>query len=225
MISSSIVMIIVSFIVAESNNFKKKNFTEVYALLSFVFWFIAEILYGLVNYIPASVAYPSSADIFYLLGYFLFIGYVYKLNKFYKLETRIVLSSIITFSLFVFYFLYVSINLFHIYEEEENTLSVILSFLYPILDIYIAAISFLYYFRVKTISLNNEHKTWIFIAFGFVLFFIGDFIFGYNFIFRIDQNILNSFNLYFNMGYTMFGVSFLLKYGLLSYFATKYKNA
>lgn len=207
--------------ITKSKEIKNKKFTEVFVIASFISWFIAEVLYGLVNYIPNSIVYPSSADIFYLIGYVFFILYLYKLNKIYKLEIKIIISSIITFSLFIFYFLFISFNIFHIFNQDDDTLSIVLSFLYPILDAYIAIIGIFYYFQVKTISLAKEHISWIFVSIFGILFFIGDFIYGYRIIIHIDETLLNFFNIYFNVGYTLMGISFLIKYKYVFYFPAR----
>lgn len=220
-ISSSAVIFVILVLVNKINHVKKKNATELYVLAFAIFWCIGEILYGLVNYIPESITYPSSADLFYLIGYAFFIIYLYKLNKVYKLKTRIIISFLITISWFIFYFLYVSVNIFHIYEWEGNTFSIVLSFLYPILDIYIA-VTALYFFQAKTISLAKEHVSWIFVVIFGMISFIGDFIYGYRMIINIDESFLNLYNLYFNIAYTMIGTSFLIIYKHIIYFPTKY---
>lgn len=235
-ISSSINILVIFLFIKKSNIFQKdqkkrseekreekqkaksNNFSELLVLTSFFSWFFAELLYGLNGYIPNSIVYPSSADIFYVLGYVFFIAYLHWINKIYKLESRVVISSIITISLFIFYFIYVSFNIFRIFETNDNILSLILSFLYPILDAYIAVIAILYYFKVKTISLAGEHISWIFVTACFVLFFIGDFIYGYNFMMKINDSFLKFFNLYYNIGYTLLGVSFLIRYGYCIFF-------
>lgn len=229
MISSSIIILIIVVLIkkskfpAKSKKEKiKKIKTDLFLIMSFIVWFIAEVLYGLISYIPNSIVYPSSADVFYVLGYIFFIVYLHQLNKIYKLNSRIVISFIITISLFILYFLYTSFYIFHIFEMTDSILSTVLSFLYPILDAYIVVIALLYYFHVKTISLKGEHISWIFIASGFILFFIGDFTYGYNFMIKIDDTFLRFFNLYYNIGYTIFGISFLIRYKKIVYFSTKY---
>lgn len=203
---------------------KKTMMAELLVISTFLSWFIAEILYGLVNYIPQSIVYPSSADLFYVMGYVFFIMYLYQRNKIYKLQIRIILSSIITLSLFIFYFLYVSFVIFHIFDLGNDTLSIVLSFLYPILDAYIAIIAILYYFQVKIISLDNEHASWLFVSLCGIMFFIGDFIYGYGFILNTKEYPINFFNLYYNIGYSFLGIAYLLKFKYAYHFSSKYEK-
>lgn len=67
-ISSSAVIFVILVLVNKINHVKKKNATELYVLAFAILWCIGEILYGLVNYIPESITYPSSVDLFYLIG-------------------------------------------------------------------------------------------------------------------------------------------------------------
>lgn len=225
MFSSFILIpIVLTLIRKRSKYFKNIGRAELFVISSFVAWFIAEILYGLISYIPDSTTYPSSADILYVTGYGLFMAYLYQRNKVYKLETGVIVSSLVTYSLFIFYFLYLSFAIFHIFNKDDNAVIIILSFIYPILDIYIALIGLFFYFQVKRISLENEHLIWIFVAaFGF-LSFTGDSLYSYKFLFDINDGLINFFNLCYNIGYSLLGIAYLIKCKHAYHFSTKYES-
>jgi hypothetical protein len=85
-----------------------------------------------------------------------------------------------------------------------------LVFAYPIFDLLIIISGFLYYFREKEISLNKGYLSWLlFSAFGF-FFFIADVIFGFDDLFGFSQDD-HLFDLFFNIGYLMLGISVLTR--------------
>lgn len=200
------------FILKYSNSIGKINNRELFILLSFSCWFIAEILYGYINGYLQIDAYPSFADLFYVMGYIFFFAFLWLMNKVYKIELAYILSAIITFSLVAFYILYVSIFVYDIHSFSGSEADLTLLFVYPIVDLFIVMGSIIFYLRGRTISLNKEHNFWIFISMGGIIFFVADVIFGFNDLFRIlsDENIYLS-DLFYNLGYLLFGIAFIVR--------------
>jgi hypothetical protein len=209
---SSFFLIILSLIVVGKNKIliKKFDISQISILLSIVFWFLGEVIYGY-NYSVLKIdPFPSLSDMFYLMGFILLFYYFYNINKVYKLETGIIISSIITLSFLVVYFLYLSIFVFNFYSVEGNDLEIFIIFIYPIFDAYIIIISILYYFQEKKITLTREFVSWIFIlAFG-ICFIIGDSLYGYYTLFYSRDNI-HWMDLFFNLAYTMLGIGILVR--------------
>lgn len=206
------------FILKYSNSIGKINNRELFILLSFSCWFIAEILYGYINGYLQIDAYPSFADLFYVMGYIFFFAFLWLMNKVYKIELAYILSAIITFSLVAFYILYVSIFVYDIHSFSGSEADLTLLFVYPIVDLFIVMGSIIFYLRGRTISLNKGHNFWIFISMGGIIFFVADVIFGFNDLFRIlsDENTYLS-DLFYNLGYLLFGIAFIVRISYLAF--------
>lgn len=208
--SGVITGLLIIFFLKANETLDKIDESTVFFLLTFVCWFIAESLYGYFSGLLRIDAYPSVADAFYLVGYLFLILFLGQMNKLYKIELGYVISTLVTVSLFVFYVLYVSIFIFEIYTFSGNLLDLTLLFIYPIFDLFIIVGAVMYYFRGKAISINKGHYFWIFVAAAGVFFFIADLIFGYNDLFNFLENV-NLFDLFYDIGYSLFGVAFIIK--------------
>jgi hypothetical protein len=216
-LSSGILAILVLiFILKYTSSIGNINKSELSFLLTFSSWFIAEILYGHINGYLQIDAYPSYADVFYLIGYIFYFAFLWLMNKIYKIELAYILSAIITFSLVAFYILYVSIFVYEIYSFSGSAIDLTLLFVYPMVDLFIVMGSIMFYLRGRTISLNKGHNFWILIALGGLVFFVADVIFGFDDLFNIltDENIYLS-DLFYNVGYLLFGIAFILRISYL----------
>jgi hypothetical protein len=94
-------------------------------------------------------------------------------------------------------------------------MDLILLFVYPIFDLFVAVGAVMFYFRGKAISIGKEYNFWIFISAGALCFFIADLIFGYNDLFGFLENA-TELDLLYVVGYLLFGVAFIvnIKYTL-----------
>jgi hypothetical protein len=211
-INTTLIMI---YFLKNTSTINKTDKSALLFLLTFVGWFIAEFLYGYYDGILEIDAYPSVADVFYLLGYlflFLALGFI---SKLYKIELGYIISTMVTFSLFVFYVLYISIFIFEIYTFGGDMIDFILLYVYPIFDLFIVVGAVIFYFRGKTISIDKEYNFWIFVATAAFFFFIADLIFGYNDLFNFLEYI-TQLDILYSVGYLLFGVAFIvnIKYTL-----------
>lgn len=189
-------------------------------LLCLVCWFIAETLFGLVGGYLKIDYYPSFADIFYITGNIFLIIFLVLMNRTFKIELEFIVSSIVTFSLVLLYVLYISIFIFEIYTFDGNPLDLILLYTYPIMDIFIMIGSFVYFYRGRSISLDNEYYYLIFISLSGFFFFIADLSFVYNDLFGIaDIDLL--FDLLYGAGYCMIGIAIIIR---LNYSIKKMKD-
>ena len=139
-------------------------------LFSFSCWFIAESLFGYYSGIVGINPYPSIADLFYCVGYLFFIVLLGILNKTYKIELSLIISTLNTFSLFAFYVLYISIFVFNLYTIKGDLVNLILTFIYPFVDLFVIIGGAVYYFREKDISLSKEYLSWAFVSIGGLFF-------------------------------------------------------
>lgn len=195
---------------------KSKNSQHVFDKIYFfilsavVCWFIAESLYGYYDGLLHIDAYPSLADLFYLVGSIFFILFFYSLNRAYKIESGIIISALITFSLFIIYFLYLAIFIFEIYQISNDVGALVLLFIYPVFDTLIILASTAYFLRGKNISLKREYNFWIFFAFFGFMFLVADLAFGFNDLFNvIDTN--RFLDIFYNIGYIMLGIALIIK--------------
>jgi hypothetical protein len=205
-----VTFLIIIFIQKSTNSIRDIHKTYLFILSSLLCWLTAEFLYAYYDGFLRIDAYPSFADCFYLTGYIFFILYLYLLNKSYKIELGFIISALVTFSLFVIYILYISIFIFEIYTFSNDIIGLILLFSYLVLDAFIILVAIAYYLRGRSISLNKGHNYWILIAsFGF-LFFIADFLFGFNDLFKIIYTT-GFFDLLYNVGYIVLGICIIIK--------------
>ena len=181
-----------------------------FILSSLVCWLTAEFLYGYYDGFLRIDAYPSFADCFYLIGYIFFVLYLYLLNKSYKIELGFIISALVTLSLFVIYILYISIFIFEIYTFSNDVIGLILLFSYPVLDAFIILVAIAYYLRGRSISINKGHNYWILIALFGLLFFIADFLFGFNDLLKIIDTT-RFLDLLYNAGYIVLGICIIIK--------------
>ncbi|WP_458718781.1 hypothetical protein [Candidatus Nitrosocosmicus sp. R] len=183
---------------------------QLFLLLSFVCWFLAEAIFGYYSGVLNTDPYPSIADIFYLTGYIFFVLLLWRLNKTYKIELSIFISLLVTFFLISFYVLYISVFIFDVYSLSGNFIDLMLVFAYPIFDLFIIISGVLYYFREKEISLNKGYLSWLlFSACGF-FFLLANVIFGFDDLFGFSQDN-HLFDLFFNIGYLMLGIAVLTR--------------
>lgn len=202
--------LIVIYFLKNTSTLDKIDKSALLFLLTFVCWFIAELLYGYYDGFLGIDAYPSVPDVFYLCGYlflFLFLGFM---NKLYKIELGYIISSLVTFSLFVFYVLYISIFIFEIYTFSGDVMDLTLLFSYPIFDLFIVVGAVMFYFRGKAISIGKEYNFWIFVSAAAFFFFIADLIFGYNDLFGFLESVYK-LDLLYDVGYLLFGIAFIIK--------------
>jgi hypothetical protein len=179
-------------------------------LLCLVCWFIAETLFGYIGGYLKIDYYPSFADLFYLTGNIFLIVFLVLLNRTFKIELEFIVSLLVTFSLILFYILYVSIFVFEIYTLDDNVIDLILLFVYPIMDIIIMVGSLAYFFRGKSISLDNEYYYLIFISLSGLFFFMADLSFVYNDLLGITVIDL-VFDLLYGAGYFMIGIVIIIR--------------
>jgi hypothetical protein len=207
--------LIIIYFLKNTSTLNKTDQSALLFLLTFFCWFTAEFLYGYYDGILGIDAYPSVADVFYLLGYLLFFLALGFISKLYKIELGYIISTLVTFSLFVFYVLYISIFIFEIYTFSGGIIDFILLFVYPIFDLFIVIGAVMFYFRGKAISIDKEHNFWIFVAAAAFFFFIADLIFGYNDHFNFLENA-TELDILYSVGYLLFGVAFIvnIKYTL-----------
>ena len=208
--SGAVLWIIIVFIYKSGNSLTKITRVQLLLFVSFVCWFTAEVLFGYYNGILDVDAYPSTADIFYTAGYIFFIFLLCTLNRTYKIELTIIVSAIVTFALFAFYVLYLSVFIFEVYKFTGNSIDLLLTFSYPILDLFIIVGSIVYYIREKEISLNKEYLSWLFIAACGLSFFIADVIFGFKDLFDLSTTS-NTADLFFNWGYLLLGAGLITR--------------
>ncbi|HKO64764.1 MAG TPA: hypothetical protein VJU13_06150 [Candidatus Nitrosocosmicus sp.] len=210
-ISCGIAVYLIFFLVRRSgNSILHMDKVQLFLFLSFVSWFSAEAMFGYYSGVLKTDPYPSMADIFYLAGYIFIVLLLWSLNKAYKIEISVFVSLLVTFSLIAFYVLYVSVFIFNVYSLSGSIIDLMLVFAYPIFDLLIIISGFLYYFREKEISLNKGYLSWLlFSAFGF-FFFLADVIFGFDDLFGFSQDD-HLFDLFFNIGYLMLGISVLTR--------------
>jgi len=202
--------LIIIFLLKNTNTLDNIDKSSLFFLLTFVCWFIAEILSGYYSGFLQIDAYPSVADVFYLVGYLFLILFLGNMNKLYKIELGYIISTLVTFSLFVFYVLYVSIFIFEVYTFSGSVIELTLLFVYPIVDLFIVVGAVMYYFKGKSISINKGYNFWIFISAAGFFFFIADLLFVYNDLFNFLENA-NLFDLFYDIGYVLFGVAFIVK--------------
>lgn len=132
------------------------------------------------------------------------------MNKLYKIELKYIISTLVTFSLFVLYVLYVSIFIFEVYTFSGSVIELTLLFVYPIVDLFIVVGAVMYYFRGKSIYINKGYNFWIFISAAGFSFFMADLIYIYNDLFNFQENA-NLFDLFYDIGYVLFGIAFIVK--------------
>lgn len=202
--------LIIIFYLKSTNTLENIDKSSLFFLLTFVCWFIADILFGFYSGFLRIDTYPSVADVFYLAGYLFLILFLGFMNKLYKIELGYIISTLVTFSLFVFYVLYVSIFIFEIYTFSGSVIDLTLLFVYPIFDLSIVVGAVMYYFRGKAISINRGYNFWIFVSAAGFVFFIADLIFVYNDLFNFLENV-NLVDLFYDIGYLLFGVAFIVK--------------
>jgi len=154
--------------------------------------------------------YPSIADLFYITGNIFFILFIVLLNRTFKIELVFVVSSLATFSMLTFYILYVSIFVFEVYTFGGNLLDLLLLFTYPITDLFIMVGSLVYFYRGRSISLDNEYYYLIFISASGFFFFISDLSFGYYDLIGITATDL-LFDLFYGVGYFMIGMAITIR--------------
>jgi hypothetical protein len=214
--SGVIAGLVLIFILKYSSSMGNINKSELFFLLTLSCWFTAEILYGYLNGYLQIDAYPSFADVFYILGYMFFISFLWFMNRIYKIELAYILSAIITFSLIIFYVMYIAIFVYEVYTFSGSVIDLTLLFVYPIVDLFIVLGSIMFYFRGRTISINKGHNFWIFISAAGLIFFIADVIFGFNDLFKFlsEEDIYLS-DLFYNIGYLLFGIAFILRISYL----------
>ncbi|MDN5846144.1 MAG: hypothetical protein L0H53_07705 [Candidatus Nitrosocosmicus sp.] len=183
---------------------------QLFLLLSFVCWFLAEAMFGYYRRVLNTDQYLSMADIFYFAGYIFLILLLWRLNKTYKIELSIFVSLLVTFFLFAFYVLYISVFIFNLYSLRGDFVDLILVFAYPFFDLFIIISGVQYYFREKDISLNKEYLSWLLISACGFFFFLADIIFGFNDLFGFTQDD-HLFKLFFNVGYLILGIAIMTR--------------
>ena len=223
--SGILAVLVLIFILKHTSSIGNINKSELFFLLTFSSWFTAEILYGYINGYLQIDAYPSYADVFYLIGYIFFLVFLWLMNKIYKIELAYILSAIVTFSLVAFYIMYISIFVYEIYVFTGSIIDLTLLFIYPMVDLFIVMGSIMFYLRGRTISLNKGHNFWIFISVGGLVFFVADIIFGFNDVFGIlsNENFYLS-DLFYNVGYLLLGIAFVVRISYLVFSDKKNSN-
>jgi hypothetical protein len=144
------------------------------------------------------------------LGYlflFLFLAFI---NKFYKLELGFIDSTLVTFSLFVFYVLCIFIFILEIYTFSGEPIDLTLLFVCPIFDLFLMVGAVMFYFRGRSIFIDEEYNFWILVSTAAFCFFIADLVFGYNDLFAFLVNV-SQLDLLYNVSYLFFGVAYVIK--------------
>ncbi len=183
-------------------------------LIGIVFYFAAETIYGIFDFVlklDADELFPTIADWFWLVGYIpIFMGLALLTNRYRKSgfpmgsikRQTLTMSAILILFLLVIWFVLVPIL-------NDNTLTVIEKFFYlfyPIADLLIVTPALLLVLITSLYGKGLISKPWKLLAFGFVIFTIADLLYSY-----LDFNSLYSsgsvIDIGWNVGYLLIALA------------------
>lgn len=153
--------------------------------------------------------FPSIADIFYLLGYpLLFFGLIKQVNL-NKVEIPIKEKNVIltiTLAVTILSFVIMILPIIQSYDAEELTfLELVITVLYPILDIILTPIAFIIFFKFKG---GEFGKSWFLISLGFIIMIAADLVYGFE-AYLVWDNAFFIYDQLYNLSYFLYAIGAL----------------
>lgn len=141
-----------------------------------VLWFLGEAIWAIYTLVlNVEIPYPSVTDVFWLVGYVpLFLGLFLYVKTFASVLSRRMLSTVIIVVLVSSAL--VTAPLIASIGTEEDTVTMIANFAYPLLDLLLLAASLL---GIVIFSKGNLGKSWLLINGGILATMVGDVAFSY----------------------------------------------
>ncbi|MCS7098005.1 MAG: hypothetical protein NZ922_03380 [Candidatus Methanomethyliaceae archaeon] len=160
-------------------------------------WFLGELTWGIYTIIFSwEVPYPSIADLFWISGYIpMILGFLLYAETFAKILPKTRRIGILTMA--SIYIISIISTLMPILKN--NLLELILSLIYPILDV------FLIYSTMLGIAIffkGKIWKSWIMLCLGFICYAMADILFSYTIALGIYRPG-NPLELFFHIGYIL----------------------
>jgi hypothetical protein len=166
--------------------YSRKHYTEgffVFTIGSFL-WLGAELTWAYYRQsLGVEVPYPSVADLFWLMGYGFFLihnyGLMAKLRQVAHIDrSMIVLVSVAT-GLTLGYILNLTFGVAEIISSTTDSLTTVVSILYPIIDGLILIPSLVIFWSLRRTDPASMH--WLLMSAAFVISIVADVGFGYSF--------------------------------------------
>ena len=173
---------------SESSNEKR---VSLILLLGIASWFCAEIIWSYYVYgLDVEVPYPSTADIFYLVGYPLVGYFLYAVSKNLGKENQenkfigtAVIITTVAFVINVFLLQIVESSIGFSALSQNEIIILILSLAYPILDAILIVPSIIILYSARR---SEQSLKWIMLASAMLIMAVADTGFGYTAIAQID---------------------------------------
>jgi hypothetical protein len=170
--------------------------------LGILSWAIGELIWTIFTVLEED-PFPSIGDGFYLLAYiFVFLGLAMQLQLntaeiSSKEKTTIIIAEIFVTVLLVIFMI---VPIFSDPDESLTTMGLVISIIYPVLDIILTPLALLLFFKFQG---GEFGKSWLLISFGFFAMIAGDIIFGIS----ADANFI--FDHIYNLAYLLFALGAL----------------